>query len=297
MNQFQENSLSRYNVMRNTLNENSVVWNANATVSQVVDDFLNQLDVINNFVLLQLQSTKGITRAKLEARMDVIEKTLTLAMAAKAYAANTNDLVLQNTCNLTHTKLLQARGPDLIALAQNIYNVVSPFIINLSSYGADVSSLANQQNAINTFASLVAAPHVQKSEKIAATKLLVKAFADIREVKNDKLTPLMTQYKVAYPEFYTAYLLSCAIDNLGHRHKVSFKGTVLDANNKPIKNATITLSGPKKRKKITKKDGLYKFTQLIPGTYTFIIKLADGTEQKKVMEVQLPQVIGLDFVF
>lgn len=297
MNQFQENSLRRYNVMRNVLNDNSSLWNSNATFALTVADFLNQFDAINALSRQQLNNTKGVTETKLNARIDVIERTMAQASAAKAYAANINDIELLTICSITRTTFLQARSVDVRALAQNIHNAASPVISNLNDYGADANSLLALQNAINLFESLLGVPRAEQAAKVAATKMLTKAFADIRNTKNNRLTPLMAQYKNTHSDFYNKYVSSCAIANLGHRHKVLFKGGVYDANKNPIRYAELILTGPKKRKKITDADGLYKFTQLTPGVYTFKIKLNTGEEQSKTFEITTPQVVEVDFLF
>src|SRR5665213_2123740 len=265
--------------MRNVLNDSSSLWNSNATFAQAVADFLNQFDAINNLSRQQISNTKGYTDTKLQARMDVIDKTMAHASAAKGYAANINDIELLTICSITRTRFLQARGVNVRSLAQTIYNAVSGVIANLNDYGADANSLQALQNAIDLFEGLLGVPRAKQAAKVAATKMLVKAFADIRKTKNNRLTPLMAQYKNTHSDFYNKYVSSCAIANLGHRHKVMFKGGVYDANKNPIKYAQITLTGPKKRKKVTEADGLYKFTQLTPGVYTFKVRLMTGEEQ------------------
>ena len=297
MNQFQENSLRRYNVMKSVLNTNHSLWNGNAIFAQAVADFLNQFDAINDLNRQQMNSVKGYTEAKLNARMDVIEKTMAHASAAKAYAATINDTELLTICSITRTTLLQARGVDVRALAQNIHIAVSGVIGNLNDYGADANSLLALQNAIDLFAGLMGVPRAEQANKVAATKMLSTAFADIRKIKNNRLTPLMAQYKNTHSDFYTGYVRSCAVANLGHRHKVLFKGGVYDANKKPIKHAELLLSGPKKRKKFTEANGLFRFTQLTPGQYTFKVHLTTGEEQSKTIEVATPQVVEVDFLF
>ena len=297
MNQFEENSLRRYNVMKQTLNEYSSVWSGNATAALAVSDFLNKLDELNNFGGQQLKSTKGVTNTKLGARNDVIDATMLHTNACKAYAANNNDLELYTTCKIARRKLLLARGEDLRALAQSLYNAISPEIGNLADYGADATSLQNWKNAITTFGGLLGAPRAEQAMKVAGTKMLKRAFEDMREIKDDRLSPLMMQYKSSDAVFYKSYVSSCAIENLGHRHKVAFKGVVLDANQNPIRYALIELTGPKKRKKVTEVNGQYKFTQLTPGVYTFRVSLPNGQQQSKTIEVDVPKLVVVDFLF
>lgn len=297
MNQFEENSLRRYNAMKQVLNDHSTVWNANATTTQAVTDFLNKLDELNNLGGQQLNTTKGVTNTKQNAREDLVDATMRHVSACKAYATNNNDLELYTTCKISRRKLLLARGEDMRALAQRLYNTISPEIANLGDYGADATSLLDWQNALTLFGSLLGAPRAEQAKKVASTKMLKRAFEDMRSIKDDRLSPLIMQYKSSNAAFYNSYVSSCAIANLGHRHKVAFRGGVYDANQQPIKHAGIVLTGPKKRKKITEANGQYKFTQLTPGVYTFTVSLLNGQVQSKTITVDEPKLVVIDFLF
>lgn len=295
MNQFQENSLRRYNVMKVVLNQHSLVWNANPTFALAVSDFENSLTEINNLGMQQKNSTKGVTSTKLQARNEVIDQTMAVAAAAKAYAVSINDIVLLATCSMPRTKLLQARGVEVAALAQYMYDTVNPIAVNLSDYGANATTLASLQTAIDVLHTLLGAPRAQQANKVAATQMLETAFAQIRNIKNNRLTPLMLQYKNTSAVFYDGYLNSCAIANLGHRHKVAFAVSVFDANKNPVKDALVVLTGPKKRKKFTPASGCFKFTQLTPGTYNFTVTLTDGSVLHKTIMVDNPQMVVVEF--
>ena len=249
----------------------TAIWSSNPAISAVVATATSHVNAINATSLAQKTSSKGTTQTKQEAQLAMAIAAVTIANAGKAYAAATANTILYDLMNHSQTQIMRATDNDADDICQNILNDITPYIGSTTVYGAMPSSLTNLQNLINTFTALIGKPNLQKSIVTTATLTLAQHFSALNALFKTQLDPLMMQYQASNLVFYNQYLAVRTINDLGHRHTVSFIGFIYNNSNTALANATVSLTGTATHGKITNATGKYKFTRLHTGTYTITV--------------------------
>ena len=96
----QTNKLNMYEGVKVLLNLNSSIWATNTAVSTCVTAFNGYITAINTNNTAQKTSTKGTTQTKQIARLKMIQATIAIASAGKAYATVTIHVVVELATNV-----------------------------------------------------------------------------------------------------------------------------------------------------------------------------------------------------
>jgi len=298
MNQGQSNKLNMFEATSQLLESNDTIWNSNSVISTVVSAFDAHIDALNGSDQAQKTSTKGITETKAQAKMAMVNATMTLVNAGKAFASATSNTTLKNAMSHSKTEILHAIDTDADDICQNIHDALSPttIITGLAPYGADANALQTQQTAINTFSALIGTPRATKAISMNATINIDQHFDDATTLLKDQLDPLMEQYQSSEAEFYNEYKAVRVIQNIGHRHTVILDGFIYNGTHASISGATVVLSGDAKHQKITDETGAYKFTRLHPGNYTIKVSAPGYATQTLAVEIAANGHFENDFV-
>ena len=279
-----------------TMNAFKNVWTANMVISDLVSNVESGVETLLAGEQQQKTSSKGITQKKAQTRSTLEETALAMAHAGRAYGVQINDTQLKVVCKLSASELRNAKAVDLIAVCQNLYDAISSFAADLALYGVTSTSLADFQTAIDAFTKLTGQPASAMAAISAATKSIELQIKTIKNLLDEELDPLMTQFKTSEPIFYTQYMSSRMIHDIGVRHTVRLKGIVYSAGGKALASTLVKLSGASEREKTTAKDGSYKFFRLHTGTYTITIKATGFITQSKTFDVMQNGIVENDFV-
>lgn len=296
MNQDQLDHLSMYDAVLLTMNSNSAIWSGNVAISAIVTSVTSQIAAINGSQTGQINNSRAYTINKATIKSNLLALTILHADAGRSYAAGANNVTLQQELKVTPSFLSHLPDGQLGPYCQNIYNLVSPIIGSLGSYGVTTASLAALQSAINSFLATVGQPHSVRSGAKAYTISIEGQIAAMNKVLKEQLDPLLTQYKTTKPLFYARYKADRKLPNSGHRTTVTIVGQIDAANDgQPIKGAHISLVNSTRKKKVTKADGLYKFARLQPGTYTLSVVANGYVLQTKTFTINVPQTTRQNF--
>ena len=296
MNQKQLDHLNMYDAVSINLTNNHALYSGNITVSAVVSAYQTQVSGLNALQIGQINNSKGITMSKAQVKANLVNLTLAHADAGRAYAASSNNIPMKENLKVVKSELEHAADAELASMCQNVYNIVNPLVGSLGNYGVNAASLLALQTACTSFNSLVGKPKTARSSAKAYTISIKQQLAAIRVFVEEQLDPIMTQFKTSQAVFYNAYLADRKLQPAGHRTTVSITGTIVDANSQAIKNAEVILLNLKRRHKITKANGTYKFIRLQVGTYTVQVTANNKVMQTKTITVLVPQTQTLNFV-
>jgi len=249
-----------------TMTKYNTTWSGNAIIVAAVNSIQSNVVTINSMDQLQKSTSKGITLTKEQAKINMVDLAFAHVAAGSAYATNNNNLTLKAALNYTITGLKRLKDAEANNVCQTIHDAVQPVIASLASYGANATTLTNLQNDINAYAGLIGKPRSQVSAKAAATQSLKQILSQNKAILKNTLDPLMEQYKTSNAAFYKEYHTSRIIVNIGTHKETFLEGVVTDGTN-PLANVLVKVTGTKK-KKLTKKNGKFRFLHLNPQKYT-----------------------------
>ena len=262
----QTNELNMLESELQTLNKHNSTWSGNPVMVSTVGSLQGAVNSLNTMDTAQKAKTIGITLTKEQARTNMINIGFAHIAAGRAYATATNNTTLKETLYYTMSDLKRAKDTDVDDYCQIVHDAVLPYIASMTSYGATTTTLGTLQTDINTFSGMIGKPRSQKAATAAVTKSMAEIFEETRTINKDSLDQLMEQYKTSNEAFYNEYHTSRIIVNIGTHKETFLEGVVTDGTN-PIIKATVKVTGTKK-KKITTKNGKFRFLHLEPQKYT-----------------------------
>jgi len=298
----QTNEFNMIDATLQTMTKYNSTWSGNAIVVAAVNSVQSSVGTLNSMDMLQKATSKGITLTKEQAKTNMVDLAFAHVSAGKAFAVASNNLTLKAALNYTLSDLKKQKDTDANNVCQTIHDAVSPVIASLTSYGANATTLTNLQNDINTYAGLIGKPRSQVAAKAAATKSVAQILSQAKATLKDTLDPLMEQYKTSNAAFYKEYHVSRIVVNVGTHKETFLEGVVTDGTN-PLEKVLVKVTGTKK-KKLTKKNGKFKFMYLQPQKYT-VTATAQGyinfsenvmltkDEANKITIVMLPNKNGI----
>lgn len=295
MNRHQINELNMYDAVEQLLNANTGIWSSNAAMSATVSTFISHVNAINANDTVQKTSSIGTTQTKETAKFNMAMSAIAVANAGKSYATATSNQVLFDAMNHAKNEILKASDTDADDISQNIHDNIQPYIANTVAYGATATSLTNLQNLITAFSALIGKPALQKSIVANATLTLAQHFSAANALLKNQLDGLMTQYQTPNAVFYNQYHSVRVINDIGHRHTVTFTGFIYDNHGHAITGANVALSGHASHHKITNATGEYKFTRLHTGSFTLTIIANGFATQTKNITVTVNETLHNDF--
>ncbi|MHB8260055.1 MAG: hypothetical protein ACYDCN_08090 [Bacteroidia bacterium] len=300
MDQKQENDFNMLSAVRKVMNDNNAIWSANPVVTSAVGTLTSDIGASNSTVSNQRQNVGGIVATKKQVKETLIEDTVALALAGKAYAAFVNNTTLKAACLITKTQLERTTEESLAAVCQTLHDDVDPYIPSMGGYGVSPATQVALQSGITNFGGLVGTPRAVQAIQVAATTMLDEQLRVAKLFVKEQLDGLINQYKTAHQAFYKAYHTARKVVHHGHKTKVMVIGVVTDAGvlaANALLTATTGTHPKKKHKKKTKIDGKYKLLFQPPVNTVITAELPDGRKQTKTIVSKVPQTIKYNFVF
>jgi glycine/D-amino acid oxidase-like deaminating enzyme len=171
-----------------------------------VDELHDILDVIDRETLQQTGAiSKGVSQAKNELEVKMVQTTITVAGLMYRYAFKTNNNELLVKANINKNTLYSLPDVEAIAMARSIAAEMNRFKNELEPYGVDESLRNELEQAIAGFQAALALPRDVIVEKKQYTGNLAKAFAEADSILYDGLDKLIVRFKTSDSAFYTDY--------------------------------------------------------------------------------------------
>ena len=152
-----------------------------------------------------------------ESRM--INQALKVARVANVYAFDTGNPQLLMQTNATKSTFYHLHGNQKLTLAKSILDAVNPLLESLIAYGLHRLELDSLDISIAEYVTVIAKPRGTINERKGQTSNLTQLFAHTKSLLNDRLDKMMSLFKDADPDFYTAYFNARNIINTAYRKR------------------------------------------------------------------------------
>lgn len=186
-------------------------------------------------VLQEMKEAKitGITAAKNQLKETLVGQAVDISRKLVAYAAISNNLVLQREVKYSESELKRSVDTILKDQAQVIYARASAHVKELAAFGVSETLLANLLEAIQAFNAAIPKVRLGVTEKHQTVNQLEDSFVLV-DVTIKKIDVLMEIVRNTQPVFYNGYKAARKIVDTGVKYS-ALKGNVKDKiTDKPI---------------------------------------------------------------
>ena|GEM_PF-2984394 len=299
----QINELNMYDAVEQLLHTNTAIWNNDPGISAALATFTSHINIINVHDLIQKIYNYDSTLTKENVIAKMVMAAIAVTNLGKTYAIVTGNFVLFSIINKAKTRIARANGDGIDTICQDIHNSLSPYINDTATCGLTAKCLANFQNLIKAYSAYLGKTILQKQVVTESTLELERHFTAATNLLSTKLDTLVLQYKNSHSAFYDRYTLARVVNNIGHRHSVVLTGFVYDSHNHALPGAIVSLApipNPAQGTwnlyhKITNAAAEYKFTGLLPDTFTITVNASGFMPQVKNIMVNTHGIVSTDF--
>src|ERR1017187_797393 len=172
MDQKQENDFNMLSAVKKVMNDNNAIWSANPVVTSAVGTLTSDIGASGSTVATQRQNVGGATATKKQMKQTLIDDTVALALAGKAYASAVNNANLKAACKLTKSNLVETTEESLAGVCQTLHDAVNPYIISMGGYGVSGATQVALQGGITNFSLSIGTPRAVQAVQVAATTML-----------------------------------------------------------------------------------------------------------------------------
>lgn len=215
MNKHQENRLSMFYVVQQTLQENSAVWNGTPAIVTAEAEFDGKIKVIENALEVQLRDIRGHAVDKRKAEDAMIAETLDVAGKVMAFAVASSDEALAEAMNLSPSELRRYRDSVVAQRCQDVHDAANGVLASLADYGVDAAKLTAFQALIDAYLEMNTAPRLAITTRKNATAVIADEVDRTLELLNRRMDPLMQGFAITNPEFHRLYTDARIIVDLG----------------------------------------------------------------------------------
>ena len=201
-----ENKLIMLKAVLSLLNQNQSIWQEVAPLSNTIQTLSSKVAEIEDIRQITSVSQTGMITAKQNLQSGLIEQTFALASILTAYAAQTNDPVLQAKVDFPISELRSLRDSELAPTCRNVLNLGLAREAALGPYGVTANQLNNLTAAITTYEQQLPTHRVSVAERKAANEKLKDVMAETMVLVTEQLDRLVIAFKATRPDVYAAYL-------------------------------------------------------------------------------------------
>ena len=219
MNDRQENRLGSYRTTGQVLTDNAALFTTLPALGLQHTKLLDSVSLIDSLAMLQSTNTTGITAAKGEILRQMMDSTLLVAGAVRAYASENENLDLKARVKVTESSFHSLRDDQRDDLAQGIHDAANDNLAGLADYGITAATLSGLQTRIEAYRLAIPGPSAARANRRSKTELLDEEVRRAGMICKERLDGLMEPFKSTQPDFYNAYHAARDIIDTGHRKK------------------------------------------------------------------------------
>ena len=277
MNANQEAKLTMYRAVEQHCDDNSAITGTVTAFQTALDDFKAKIAALISTEQLLGTPLKGIAVDKTVLKQSLCQQAADVASLVYAFAAATGNNTLLEEVNFPITKLLRLRDDQLAPRCQDIYDISTANMPGAKDYGLKQPMLDGLQTAITGYAAQTPKPRLAVSERKTHNANITTLIKEADAILKNQIDKMMVSFKTDHPDFVSEYESNRhIIDPSTTSTKLSGIVT-LTGEEKPIKNATVTVTGTSgqatgtTRSTTTSATGKYTLKPLPPGDYTITI--------------------------
>lgn len=214
-----ENKLIMLNTVLSFLNQNTDLWQEHVPLANAINDLRSKVETMEELWQITSSSHAGMITAKNNLQAKLIEKTYALASTLTAWAAQTNNEVLQAKVDFPISVLKNYRDSELVPAIRNILQLAQQAGEALASYGVTTAEIEALSADVAAYEQLLPTHRVTVSERKVANEKLKAIMTETLKVTTEQLDRLMVRFKASNPDSYAAYLNARKIVDYGTRYE------------------------------------------------------------------------------
>lgn len=215
MNKTQENQLSMYYTVNTAVDNSTAIWTPLVPFADTVAEFKANLKAIEQAVEKQAINLKGIALDKRFKRDAMALAAYHVARVVFAYAEAIGDLPLREKVNFSLAELSTGRDSFIGQRCQGVHTEATAVAGALVAYGITAADLTALQTKITAYVDVVAFPRNAVTIRKGATAELNALIKDTMKLLNNRLDPMMEEFRESDPKFYKEYFDGRIIVDLG----------------------------------------------------------------------------------
>ncbi|MEC4050466.1 carboxypeptidase-like regulatory domain-containing protein [Flavobacterium sp. SUN046] len=268
MNRLQERKLTMYELVYLFLKAtNASIIGQMPQMDIAIINLGSNIDKIKELFSNQIVNRVGTTEEKEQIKLNLVNKTYTMARKLEAYAVNSGNREMAKKVKLAFTFLEKLADNAIIANASMIHDNALQIITELAPYSIVATDITDLKTNIDEFNVYLPKPRSEIIDKKEATEALSQLYSETDDLLKNKMDILVGIVQINEPHFYSHYKNSRIIINTGFR-TLAVRCQVVDNNNQILPKVTVKIKGTMNRY-LTKAKGYFYIKSLPEGTYEF----------------------------
>jgi len=237
----QEAKLNMYRATQQNCIDNAVILRTVPAFATMLTAFNTKVSAIISTVQQEDLATKGITIGKSEAKVNLCRLAADIGASIYAFAVANNNRQLQQEVKFSFSDLLRTKDDILAPRVQNIKDLGTNNLSDLTAYGLTDVSLGAFQSSIDDYQQKVPAPRNSAAHKAALRENLKRLFVEADEVLKHQMDKTLAGFRATHPDFVSTYKVNRIIIDPGSA-ATTLKLTVNGAGEEPVTSATILVN-------------------------------------------------------
>jgi hypothetical protein len=208
----QENTVSMWSVVDDTLTTNNAIWITLLAFKNAVIKFRAARTALSATSSKQQKQTKGVAADKKALKTIAVDKAVQAALNIQAYAKDNNNNTLWEEMKIPNYKIMRSRDELSITILNNIHKASAP-IPTIADYGNTTATQTALRAAIDAYALQVPKPREAIVDKKTATTNLAAIIKD-GNAALATLDNLIGNFAATAPDFVTTFTSARIITDL-----------------------------------------------------------------------------------
>ncbi len=270
---------------------NSAIWAGFKRLADEITNFVELNAVLTNYMQQQQFDIKGITKAKNEAFLDMVNLLINKVQRAYVWALDAGNEHLQHIFDVPKSDFTS--GPEVAAFnkIKNIRDAINNNIASMASVQLTDADITELNNAIANYENTIGTTSAAQARKVIGTKGIEDLIQPIDTSLDiiDKL--IVSTYSESNADMVKEYLQNRAIDRLPTHHS-GISVHVTDATTgADLEGVLFAVNGKSTTSDI---DGLAEIIKIKPGTYNANISFKGYATQTSKIVIERGRIKKMD---
>jgi len=270
---------------------NSAIWAGFKRLVDEIANFVSLNGALNNSMQQHQTDTRGITKAKNEAFINMVNVVLNKAQRAYVWALDTANENLQHIFDVQKSDFISSREVAAFNKIKNIRDALSNNIAAMASVQLTEADITEANNAIAGYESTIGTTGAAQAFKIRGTKGIEELIQPIDQSLDiiDKL--IVSTYSESNAAMVQEYLVNRTVEKLPTHHSGIMVHVTDAATGVDLEGVLLALNGKSTTSDI---DGIAEIIKVRPGTYNVTISFEGYAPQTMKVVIEKGKINKLD---
>lgn len=180
-----------------------------------IETLITGANLIGAYDARQSGRRTGVLGGKIATTRLLLDLTMIVAGALRAYGTLTGDLTLKEQMSFSRSTLARKDDEQIDDEALAIHTAATSRLAALAGYGIDAARLQNLQDRITAYSLAVNTPRGATVDISGLVALIDQQIAKNRDLLENVIDPLMLPFAQSHPELYARYQAARTIVDIG----------------------------------------------------------------------------------